>query len=414
MNGNHDESSNRRPNAPENLRNDLQIIDFSRDLKNLIEQPNSIPAAPEQADRTQTDDHQSTNLIELNSTKQPNGHSSGRSNGFPGDLSGKLGTTDLFENKFDRAASVDDQWRTAAASDQTNERPSADQLSAAKTADPLKDPPTVDTRRFLSKDVDIFDFEHLNRHQKLVNLASDNDDKLNRFKDFNNFISNSTFKLPFDSKAEPAVIQTNSDNHFSSPLVADEQNSKFANLGYQEQASIGDISLSVNTSLSGFKPACVHNTSNSSNNEEIEPLLNRSTNCNLCKNQNRLQTQSSKMEAEWTAYHNSFPEDEHFNGVIKEAERSIEDGNFPIRISQGSSGSYFVRDRNNVSALFAIARDQNNGHSSAVISWFFILCDFPSCGFLSFGAQFWGSSLATPAILQVPITKSHFLSSTRW
>lgn len=380
MNGNHDESGNYRPNESENLRNDLQIIDFSGDLKNLIEQPNSIPAAPEQADRTQTD-NRSTNLIELNSTKQPNGYSSGRSNGFPGDLSGKLGTTDLFENKFDSAASADstdNQWRTAAASDRTNNGrplPSDDQLSAVnkEAADPLNDPPTnpVDTRRFLSKDVDIFDFDHLKRYQKLVNLASDSDDKLNRFKDFNNFITNSTFKLPFDSKAEPAVIQTNGDNHFCSPVVSDEQNSKFANLGYQEQASIGDLSLSVNTSLTGFKPGCIHNTSNSSNNEEIEPLLNRSTNCNLCKNHNRLQTQSSKMEGEWTAYHNSFPEDEHFNGVIKEAERSIEDGNYPIRISQGSSGSYFVRDRNNVSAFCSsglLHVTKTMRHSFSVIS----------------------------------------------
>lgn len=60
------------------------------------------------------------------------------------------------------------------------------------------------------------------------------------------------------------------------------------------------------------------------------------------------------MDSEWgdTYHDNNFPEDEYFNSVIKEAEKSIEEGNFPIRISQGSSGSYFVRDRNNVSLFF--------------------------------------------------------------
>lgn len=360
MNGNHNESSNYRPNESENLRNDLQIINFSRDLKNLIEQPNSIPASPEEANQTQPTN--STNLIELNAGKQANGYSGGHSNGYPGDLSTSLQTSYLFDREFDKATSADSTdsrlRSTASGLTRSGSPLSSDCLSTTsvnKPADPLKGHLTdqVDNRRFLSKDVDIFDFEHLNRHQKLVNLASGSDDKLNRFKNFNNFTTNSTFKLPFDSKAEPAVIQSNGDNLFCSSTdepASKQQNSKYANLGYQEQASIDTSnSLNANTSQTSFRAACIHNTSNSSNNEEIEPLLNRSTNCNLCKNQNRLQTQSSKMDGEWTAYHNSFPEDEHFNGVIKEAERSIEDGNYPIRILQGSSGSYFVRDRNNVS-----------------------------------------------------------------
>ena len=40
---------------------------------------------------------------------------------------------------------------------------------------------------------------------------------------------------------------------------------------------------------------------------------------------------------------NYFPEDPEFSAVIKDAEVAIESGMYPERISQGSSGSYFVK-----------------------------------------------------------------------
>lgn len=350
MNGDHDDSTT-YPNESKHLAiNDLQIIDFSREsLKNLIEQPNSIHHHTINDQQQSTVQHTS-NLIDLNTARQ-------QSNGCLNQLTDLISSTESTKLGADL---TDRCVRQASSAD----------LSTASLSDPgtidvdkenrLNNQP--DNRRFLTKDIDIFDFEHLNRHQKLVSLTDDRDKLNNKYRNLNNFTSNS-FKLPFDSKLEPAVIQSNSDNRehsscsldlaFDDPLNK-QQNSKFNNLGYQEQASAEPTSL-ANTNLSANTlrtNCCVHNTSSSSNNEEIEPLLNRSTNCNLCKNQNRLQTPNSKMEVEWNAYHNQFPEDEHFNGVIKEAERSIEDGNYPIRISQGSSGSYFVRDRNNVSVFY--------------------------------------------------------------
>ncbi|KAL4641060.1 phosphatidylinositol 4-kinase type 2-alpha-like [Arapaima gigas] len=44
------------------------------------------------------------------------------------------------------------------------------------------------------------------------------------------------------------------------------------------------------------------------------------------------------------AHRNEFPEDPEFREIIRRAERAIEEGIFPERIYQGSSGSYFVKD----------------------------------------------------------------------
>lgn len=41
---------------------------------------------------------------------------------------------------------------------------------------------------------------------------------------------------------------------------------------------------------------------------------------------------------------NSFPDDPEYNTLIKEVEQAIENGHLPKRISQGSSGSYFVEN----------------------------------------------------------------------
>ena len=45
---------------------------------------------------------------------------------------------------------------------------------------------------------------------------------------------------------------------------------------------------------------------------------------------------------------NHFPDDPEFADIIQRAEQAIENGVFPERISQGSSGSYFVKDEKRV------------------------------------------------------------------
>uniref|UniRef100_A0A3B4AK99 Phosphatidylinositol 4-kinase type 2 n=1 Tax=Periophthalmus magnuspinnatus TaxID=409849 RepID=A0A3B4AK99_9GOBI len=47
-------------------------------------------------------------------------------------------------------------------------------------------------------------------------------------------------------------------------------------------------------------------------------------------------------------HHNEFPEDPEFREIIRKAERAIEEGIYPERIYQGSSGSYFVKDSQGV------------------------------------------------------------------
>lgn len=45
---------------------------------------------------------------------------------------------------------------------------------------------------------------------------------------------------------------------------------------------------------------------------------------------------------------NHFPDDPEFADIIQRAEQAIENGVCPERISQGSSGSYFVKDEKRV------------------------------------------------------------------
>lgn len=53
---------------------------------------------------------------------------------------------------------------------------------------------------------------------------------------------------------------------------------------------------------------------------------------------------------------NTFPDDPEFTSFVKEVEQAIENGNVPTRISQGSSGSYFVRNSDaSVSAIHLMA-----------------------------------------------------------
>ena len=46
--------------------------------------------------------------------------------------------------------------------------------------------------------------------------------------------------------------------------------------------------------------------------------------------------------------YNSFPDDQEYTNLLNEAEQAIESGIYPERISQGSSGSYFVKNRQGV------------------------------------------------------------------
>ena len=50
-------------------------------------------------------------------------------------------------------------------------------------------------------------------------------------------------------------------------------------------------------------------------------------------------------------HRNEFPEDPEFREIIRNTERAIDEGIYPERIYQGSSGSYFVKDTQGVSCV---------------------------------------------------------------
>lgn len=57
----------------------------------------------------------------------------------------------------------------------------------------------------------------------------------------------------------------------------------------------------------------------------------------------------SRVESEYGVFENNFPDDPHFQEIVRIAERAIENGVYPERIYQGSSGSYFVKNMERVS-----------------------------------------------------------------
>jgi len=60
--------------------------------------------------------------------------------------------------------------------------------------------------------------------------------------------------------------------------------------------------------------------------------------------------------SENAADYNSFPDDVEYSCLLNEAEQAIEHGIYPQRISQGSSGSYFVKNHHGVrSSVFHFA-----------------------------------------------------------
>ena len=66
------------------------------------------------------------------------------------------------------------------------------------------------------------------------------------------------------------------------------------------------------------------------------------------------------LELEYGGFANNFPDDPHFQDIVRLAEDAIDCGRYPERIYQGSSGSYFVKGIDNVSRL---------------IDWFILLAD---------------------------------------
>lgn len=60
---------------------------------------------------------------------------------------------------------------------------------------------------------------------------------------------------------------------------------------------------------------------------------------------------------------NDFPEDPEFREIVRKAERAIEDGIYPERIYQGSSGSYFVKDSQGVRLLLIRERQTETRHT---------------------------------------------------
>ena len=48
---------------------------------------------------------------------------------------------------------------------------------------------------------------------------------------------------------------------------------------------------------------------------------------------------------------NEFPDDAAFQNLVRAAENAIDKEVYPVRIAQGSSGSYFVKDVEEVSKL---------------------------------------------------------------
>ncbi|XP_035281564.1 phosphatidylinositol 4-kinase type 2-beta-like [Anguilla anguilla] len=81
-----------------------------------------------------------------------------------------------------------------------------------------------------------------------------------------------------------------------------------------------------------------------------------------------------------TAELNSFPEDPEFAEVVRSAEQAIENGIFPERISQGSSGSYFVKDpKGKIIAVFKPKSEEPYGHLNPKWTKYFHKVCCPCC-----------------------------------
>lgn len=84
------------------------------------------------------------------------------------------------------------------------------------------------------------------------------------------------------------------------------------------------------------------------NSSEIQCLLDKSAMAFTSSNSQDIESTSividDTLNNSIVKIDNNFDDDPQFNNYIREAEQAIEDGVYPQRISQGSSGSYFVFD----------------------------------------------------------------------
>ncbi|CAI5679222.1 phosphatidylinositol 4-kinase type 2-beta [Oreochromis niloticus] len=77
---------------------------------------------------------------------------------------------------------------------------------------------------------------------------------------------------------------------------------------------------------------------------------------------------------------NHFPEDPEFYDIIQRAEQAIESGVFPERISQGSSGSYFVKDpKGKIIGVFKPKSEEPYGHLNPKWTKYFHKLCCPCC-----------------------------------
>ncbi|XP_076868872.1 phosphatidylinositol 4-kinase type 2-beta isoform X2 [Brachyhypopomus gauderio] len=77
---------------------------------------------------------------------------------------------------------------------------------------------------------------------------------------------------------------------------------------------------------------------------------------------------------------NHFPEDPHFAEIVQRAEQAIEAGVFPERISQGSSGSYFVKDpKGKIIGVFKPKSEEPYGHLNPKWTKYFHKVCCPCC-----------------------------------
>lgn len=77
---------------------------------------------------------------------------------------------------------------------------------------------------------------------------------------------------------------------------------------------------------------------------------------------------------------NNFPEDPDFTDTVQMAEQAIEDGVFPERISQGSSGSYFVKDpKGKIIGVFKPKTEEPYGHLNPKWTKYFHKICCPCC-----------------------------------
>uniref|UniRef100_A0A673BA12 Phosphatidylinositol 4-kinase type 2 n=1 Tax=Sphaeramia orbicularis TaxID=375764 RepID=A0A673BA12_9TELE len=77
---------------------------------------------------------------------------------------------------------------------------------------------------------------------------------------------------------------------------------------------------------------------------------------------------------------NHFPDDPEFADIIQRAEHAIENGVFPERISQGSSGSYFVKDpKGKIIGVFKPKSEEPYGHLNPKWTKYFHKLCCPCC-----------------------------------